>query len=68
MCACGVCMWCVHVCVCMHVCACVCVQGRRQDFCFGGANLAAKGSPAGSTVPGIARGSGGMLPRKNLRF
>jgi len=42
------------------------VQGRRQDFCFGGVNLAAKGSLAGSSAPGIARG--GHAPPENLEI
>jgi len=44
------------------------LQGRRQDFCFGGANLAAKGSPAGSAVPGIARGVWGHAPPENFEI
>jgi len=43
-------------------------QGRRQDFCFWGANLAAKGSPAGSTVVGIARGGPGNAPPENFEI
>ena len=42
-------------------------QGRRQYFCFGGANLA-KGSPAGSTAPGIARGIRGHAPPENFEI
>jgi len=41
-------------------------QGRRQDFWFGGANLAAKGSPAWSAAPGIARGVWGHAPPENF--
>jgi len=44
------------------------LQGRRQDFCFGGANLAAKVSPAGSAVAGIARGVLGHAPPEILSF
>ena len=44
------------------------LQGRRQDFCFGVANLAAKGSLAGSTVPGIAKGVRGHAPPENFEI
>ena len=44
------------------------LQGRRQDFCFGGANLAAKGSPAGSAAPGIARGVWEHAPPENFEI
>ena len=43
-------------------------QGRRQDFCFGGANLAVKGSPAGSAAPGIARAVRGHAPPEKFEI
>ena len=43
-------------------------QGRRQVFWFGGANLAAKGSPAGSVATSIARGVRGHAPPENFRI
>ena len=44
------------------------IQGRRQAFCFWGANLAAKGGPAGSTPSGIARGVQGHAPPENFEI
>ena len=55
----------------MHMLLCTrlhAYQGRRQDFCFEGANLAATGSPAGSAVPGIARGVWGHAPPENFEI
>ena len=37
-------------------------QGRRQVFWFGGANLAAVGSPAESVATDVARGVRGHAP------